>query len=98
MNLAGLIESHPDDAPALIDEAGQVTTYGDLRREVGRLRARLVATGVGLDDRVAILSANDAAFVVGYLAVLGVGAVAVPLNPASPPAELGRQLAHVRVS
>jgi long-chain acyl-CoA synthetase len=98
MNLADLIESHPHNAPALIDEAGQVMTYGDLRREVGAMRARLVAAGVGPDDRVAILSANDSAFVLGYLAVLGAGAVAVPLNPSSPPAELGRQLARVRVS
>jgi long-chain acyl-CoA synthetase len=98
VNLADLIESHPHDAPALIDEAGQVIAYGDLRREVAALRGRLLAAGVGLDDRVAILSANDSAFVLGYLAVLGLGAVAVPLNPSSPPAELGHQLARVRVS
>jgi long-chain acyl-CoA synthetase len=98
MNVAHLIDPHPDDAPALIDDAGRITSYGDLRGQVGSMRARLVAAGVGPDDRVALVSANDVAFVVGYLAVLGVGAVAVPLNPASPPAELGRELAHVRVS
>ena len=97
MNLAHLVDSHPDGAPALIDEAGEVTTYGDLRREAGRLRARLAAAGVGPDDRVALVAANDPAFVAGYLAILGVGAVAVPLNPTSPAAELGGELARVRV-
>jgi len=98
MNVADLIEPHHDDARALIDEDGRVTTYGELRREVGALRAKLAQAGVVPDDRVAVISANDSAFVSGYLAVLGVGAVAVPLNPDSPPAELGRQMAQVRVS
>ena len=31
-------------------------------------------------------------FVVAYLAVLAAGCVAVPLNPNSPPAEIGREL------
>jgi len=34
-------------------------------------------------------------FVVAYLAVLHVGAVAVPLNPSAPPGELGRELSTV---
>jgi long-chain acyl-CoA synthetase len=40
--------------------------------------------------------ANNWFFVVSYLATLGVGAVAVPLNPSSPPAELFAELASVR--
>jgi long-chain acyl-CoA synthetase len=98
VNVADIANSHPADAPALIDGAGQVTSYGELRRAVGAMRARLVQAGIRPDDRVAIVSVNDPAFVVGYLAVVGVGAVAVPLNPASPPAELARELAQVRVS
>jgi len=46
-------------------------------------------------DRVAVVSANDEAFVVGYLATLHAGAIAVPLNPSAPPAELERELAAV---
>ncbi len=49
-------------------------------------------------DRVALVCANGQHFVVGYLAALGLGAIAVPLNPQSPPTELGHQLGHVGAS
>ena len=38
---------------------------------------------------------NGPHFAVGYLATIGLGAICVPLNPASPPVELANQLAHV---
>ena len=38
---------------------------------------------------------NGRPFVVAYLALLGLGAVAVPLNPTSPRRELARQVATV---
>jgi long-chain acyl-CoA synthetase len=44
---------------------------------------------------VAIVAANNWYFVAGYLAVLGAGAVAVPLNPQSPPPEIEAELARV---
>lgn len=94
MNLADAIEPHPADAPALVSR-NKTTTYGTLRAQVAEMRGALVARGVGPGDRVAIVAANNWYFVAAYLAVLGVGAVAVPLNPQSPPAELERQLAVV---
>ncbi|MDQ6615173.1 MAG: AMP-binding protein [Actinomycetota bacterium] len=98
MNLAGIIDPHPADAPALVTGSGEVTSYGDLRRAVTALQLELAEAGIKQDDRVAVLSANDPAFVVGYLAIVRAGAVAVPLNIASPPAELQRQLAQVDVA
>ena len=97
MNLAEIIDAHPAASSALIDDGGRVTTYGELRRAVASMRGRLHQIGVGPDHRVALLSHNDPAFVVAYLAVLGLGAVAVPLNPASPPPELIRELGQVDV-
>ena len=94
MNLAALIEPHPADAPALISR-GRVTTYGELREQVGALRGGLVGLGIDPGDRVGILCANNWYFVVTYLAVLGAGGVAVPLNPLSPARELERELAAV---
>jgi long-chain acyl-CoA synthetase len=92
VNLATIIDPHPDDAVALVDRS-RTTTYGDLRRQAGSLRAGLVRLGVEPGDRVALLAPNNWFFVVPYLAALGAGAAVVPLNPASTTAELERQLA-----
>ena len=96
MNLARLIDDHDADRPALVS-GGTVTTYGELRDEVARARGGLASCGVEVGDRVALVSANDREFVVGYLAVLGAGAVAVPLNPQSPEPELRTELARAGV-
>jgi long-chain acyl-CoA synthetase len=96
VNIASLINGHPDDAPALVSR-GRPTSYGELRRQVAELRGGLTRLGIEPGDRVAVLSANNWFFVVSYLAVTGVGAVLVPLNPASPAAELSRQLQTVSV-
>jgi long-chain acyl-CoA synthetase len=94
VNLASAIDAHPADGPALASQ-GETTTYGELRSWVAGIRGALAARGVAPGDRVAIVAANNPFFVAAYLGVLGVGAVAVPLNPLSPPPELGRELAIV---
>ncbi|HMC51458.1 MAG TPA: AMP-binding protein [Acidimicrobiales bacterium] len=94
MNLAAIVEPHPPDARAL-DDGGIAITYGGLRAQVEELRRELVALGTAPGDRVVIAVANNSLFVVSYLAVLGVGAVAVPLNPDSPASELEGELAAV---
>ena len=87
MNLASIIDPHPDDAVAVISR-GKTTTYGDLREQTGGLRGGLAGLGLDPGDRVGIVAANNWYFVVSYLAVLGAGYVAVPLNPTSPVPEL----------
>ena len=94
MNLAEMIEGHVDDRVALISR-NRETTYGELRDQVGRLRGGLSTAGVRNGDRVAIMCGNNRYFVISYLATIGLGAVAVPLNPASPAHELEHQLAAV---
>ena len=94
MNLAAAIEAHPADAPALVS-GGQVTSYGELRSQVAQIRGALGARGVAPSDRIAIVAPNGRHFVAAYLGVLGAGAVAVPLNPLSPPPELERELGMV---
>jgi long-chain acyl-CoA synthetase len=95
VNLAAIIENHPETAAALVSR-GAVTTYGDLRRQVAEVRGGLARLGVEPGDRVALALANNWFFVVAYLATLGVGAVAVPVNPSSPTAELDNELRSVR--
>jgi long-chain acyl-CoA synthetase len=94
MNLATLIDPHPADDVALISR-GSPTTYGELRAEVAGLRGGLANLGIADGDRVALLCGNGPTFVRAYLAVLGLGAVAVPLNPSSPALELQRELEAV---
>jgi long-chain acyl-CoA synthetase len=94
MNLATIVDGHPDESPALFS-GGETTTYGELRAQIAALRGGLVQLGVLPGDRVAIAMASNWYFVVSYFAALGVGAVVVPLNPQSPAAELERELAQV---
>ena len=94
MNLAVAIEEHPAERAALVSR-GKATSWGELRDQVARMRGGLSELGVEPGDRVALLAANNWYFVSSYLAVLGVGAVAVPLNPASPAPEVERELEAV---
>ena len=95
INVARMIQPHPADHVAFISR-NRETTYGQLREQTDRMRGGLIAHGVVAGDRVAILCENNAYFVVSYLAVVGLGAIAVPLNPASPAAELERELSVVK--
>jgi long-chain acyl-CoA synthetase len=92
VNLAAIIDAHPDEAVALVSR-GKQTTYGELRSQVAALRGGLCELGVAPGDRVAIATGNNWYFVSAYLATLGLGAVAVPLNPLAPAPELQRELA-----
>lgn len=94
MNLAHVIDNHPDGATALAGRHGP-TTYGELRSRVAALRGGLSRLDVEPDDRVVVVSNNDWSFVVSYLAIIGIGAVMVPLNPASPARELEQEMAVV---
>jgi long-chain acyl-CoA synthetase len=94
VNLASLADQHPADRRALISR-GKVTTWGELQEQAASLRGGLIRLGLEPGDRVAIICANNWYFVVSYLAILGSGLVAVPLNPASPTPALERELSEV---
>ncbi len=94
MNLATIIDGHDDESVALIWR-NRTVTYHDLREQVGAFRGGLASIGVGAGDRVGIIVGNSPHFVVAYLATIGLGAVAVPLNPGSPGPELETELAVV---
>lgn len=91
MNLADIIEGHPADHVAIYSR-GRPTTYGELRDQVAHVRGGLVRLGVGKGDRLALVCSNGRYFVDLYLAAVGLGAVVVPLNPASPAPELENEV------
>jgi long-chain acyl-CoA synthetase len=95
VNLASILDAADPSRPALVT-AGEVTTYGDLQLQVAALRGGLADIGIAPGDRVAIAMASNWYFVVAYYAVVGIGAIAVPVNPQSPAAELERELHSVQ--
>jgi amino acid adenylation domain-containing protein len=70
-------------APAILwGEA--VVTYGELAARAGRVARRLLASGVGAEERVGILLERSPDLVAVILGVLAAGAAYVPLDPAYP--------------
>jgi len=72
-------------------------TRGALLEEASRWMAALRAAGVGPGERVAVSLGKSAGLVTAHLAVLGVGAGVVPLNPALTARETEAVLARAEV-
>lgn len=68
-----------------IEESGARLSYRELRARVATVAAQLARLGVGPGDRVAVLLPRSADAIVAALAVLWLGAVYMPLDPAGPP-------------
>ena len=84
MTISSLIKQHAENYPnsaAIVSQAGNILTYGELFALVGRTVQRLNALGVGRNDRLAIVLPNGPEMAVAFLAVAA-GATSAPLNPA----------------
>lgn len=66
----------------------QRVTYGELEQTVLRTMAMLRSKGVAPGDRVALQLPKCLAFVYLHLAIMRLGAISLPLNPAYPAREL----------
>ncbi len=99
MNLASaLLGGVRPERPVLLGPDGTtLSTAADLRSDVERA-AGAIAAGTAPGDRVALVLPNVPEFVVGYLATLLAGRIAVPLDPNAPAAELDRQRSSVAPS
>jgi len=67
--------------------------WSELDERLDAVAAGLTALGLVAGQRLALLGANSAAFVVAHLAALRAGVVVVPVNPQSTPDELAAVLA-----
>jgi long-chain acyl-CoA synthetase len=73
-------------------------TWADLDRSVDACAAGLRESGVEQGDRVGLFLGNRPELVVAYFGTLRAGAVAVPLNPALTPSEVGPLVGHAGVT
>ncbi len=80
------------DKPALL-HAGGAVTYAELDAAVDRGSAALRGLGLAPGDRVGLHLPNTPAFAEVLYGVWRAGLVAVPMNPASPPGEVGATVA-----
>ena len=85
------------DKVALIDGDRRIA-YGALDRWVNRIANALRAAGAGHGDRLAILSDSRLEWLAVYLAIVRLGALAVPLNYRLTPAEIAETLADSEAS
>ncbi len=99
VNLVTLLLQHAavdPDAVALV-EGEKTVSFAELESLTARTAASIAGLGVDSGDRVAIVCHNDIGFVTSYLGALWAGAVAVPLNPLTPPSVLAARAERVGV-
>lgn len=63
-------------------------TFAQADREAARLAKGLLAAGAGKGTRIGILMPNDASWVLSFLAVTRIGAIAIPISTLYQPREL----------
>ncbi|XXF79642.1 AMP-binding protein [Myxococcaceae bacterium GXIMD 01537] len=73
---------------------GRRVSFADLDAAVTRLAGHLRAQGLGPGDKVALQGKNSVSWVVGFLATLRIGGVAVPVNHKLAPPETAYILEH----
>lgn len=79
------------ERPAIVVQHSDGTeqwSYRTLRDEAEAFAQRLADAGVSSGDRCAILSQNSPAWCAAYLAILRLGAIAVPLDRTNTPAQI----------
>ena len=93
-NLRRIAAAHPD-REALVDvTSGQRWTYAAFDADTDMLAAGLIATGIGVGDRVGIWAPNCAEWVLLQYATAKAGIILVNINPAYRSHELSYALAQ----
>ncbi len=93
MNLYAWVVTHSKERPGktAIRTRDKSLGYGELYRLADALATSLHRSGIGPDDHVTLMLPNIPEFVIGYLAVVGMGAVVTPVNPTF----TSRELKHI---
>src|ERR1051325_9769875 len=81
-----LFATKRDGSIAILFEQSELT-YRDLREQTIALAEVLRAEGIETGDRVALLLADSPEFIPAFVAIISLGAIAIPINLALQPAE-----------
>ena len=90
MNLAQILseKARTFGPKTAIQIKNKQTSFADLDRQVKEAAGVLINLNIRKGDRVAFLLPKGLTFIEYYLATLGLGAIALPLNPAYRPEEI----------
>src|SRR3954470_17943140 len=98
MKLPAFLSAHAlasPDREAVIC-GGQSLTFRQLDEQSTGLACGLVARGVKVGDRVAVLLTNRAEFVIAFIGIVKAGAIAITLNPRLSAPEVGYILSDAK--
>lgn len=82
------------DLPAFTDFQGSQCTYGEAAQIIRQIHCFFRESGIKKGDKIAILGRNSSNWAVSFLAVVGYGAVAVPVLPDFNPEDIHHILNH----
>ncbi len=85
------------DSPAIGMALGKPLSYNEFHHNVLALACRLQKQGVQKGDRVAILAENSHCWGTAYLAIVRLGAIAVPILPDLPESDVHHILNEMKV-
>ncbi|KAK4764643.1 hypothetical protein SAY86_025733 [Trapa natans] len=88
--------SYPD-RPALIDAAsGETLTFSQCKSAVSKVSHGLIRLGIKKNDVVLILAPNSIQYILCFLGITAIGAIATTSNPLYTAAELSKQVKNSR--
>ncbi len=93
MNLYSWLEAHGKERPdkVCIKTRDREITFAEFRDSTRRLAGALRNAGIKPGDHISMVLPNIPEFVMCYMAIVGMGATVVPVNPAY----TARELAHI---
>jgi long-chain acyl-CoA synthetase len=96
MNTADYLLQQGEDQNVVFLNKREKFTYQDLKEACSRLMGELLNNGVQSGDRVGILGENSMFWAASYLAILKLGAIAVPFPTVSTPDDFRRKAHFVQ--